>query len=103
MFILQSIIQRYSDIMPRVTIFFGYVIQVIRVSANFYQQLPSNLSPMNNNEDAAILKEQAYEVMESIEDNVEYLCDEYMMSGEKVWVMISALCDAKLAHFPQDD
>ena len=55
-----------------------------------------------NNEDAAILQEQAYEVMETVEDNVEYLCDEYMMSGEKVWVMISALCEAKLAHFPHE-
>ena len=49
------------------------------------------------------LQEQAYNVMEIIEDNVEYLCDEYTLSGEKVWVMISALCEAKLAHFPQDD
>ena len=24
------------------------------------------------------------------------------MSGEKVWVMISALCEAKLAHFPEE-
>ena len=58
---------------------------------------------MNNNEETKLLQEQAYEVMETVEDNVEYLCDEYMMSGEKVWVMISALCEAKLAHFPQDD
>ena len=49
------------------------------------------------------LQEQAYNVMEIIEDNVEYLCDEYTLSGEKVWVMISALCEAKLKHFPQDD
>ena len=56
-----------------------------------------------NNEDAAILQEQAYEVMETVEDNVEYLCDEYMMSGEKVWVMISALCEAKLANFPHEE
>jgi len=58
---------------------------------------------MNNNEERAILQEQAYEVMESIEDNVEYLCDEFMMSGEKVWVMISALCEAKLANFPNEE
>ena len=57
---------------------------------------------MNNNEEHAILQEQAYNVMEIIEDNVEYLCDEYMMSGEKVWVMISALCEAKLANFPNE-
>ena len=58
---------------------------------------------MNNNEDATILREQAYNVMETVEDNVEYLCDEYMMSGEKVWVMISALCEAKLANFPHEE
>ena len=57
---------------------------------------------MNNNEDATILREQAYNVMATVEDNVEYLCDEYMMSGEKVWVMISALCEAKLANFPNE-
>ena len=45
------------------------------------------------------LQEQAYNVMEIIEDNVEYLCDEYTLSGEKVWVMISALSDYKLAEF----
>ena len=55
-----------------------------------------------NNEDTTILQEQAYEVMETVEDNVEYLCDNYMMSGEKVWVMISALCEAKPAHFPNE-
>ena len=58
---------------------------------------------MNNNEDATILREQAYNVMETVEDNVEYQCDEYMMSGEKVWVMISALCEAKLANFPHEE
>ena len=52
-----------------------------------------------NNEEHAILQEQAYEVMETVEDNVEYLCDEYMMSGEKVWVMIRALRDYKLTEF----
>ena len=58
---------------------------------------------MNNNEETKLLQEQAYEVMETVEDNVEYLCDEYMMSGEKVWGMISALCEAKLAHFPHEE
>ena len=58
---------------------------------------------MNNNEETKLLQEQAYEVMETVEDNVEYLCDEYMMSGEKVWVMISALCEAKLANFPNEE
>ena len=50
-----------------------------------------------------ILQQQAYDVMETIEDSVEHLCDEYRLSGEKVWVMISALCDYKLNEFPEED
>ena len=46
------------------------------------------------------LQDQAITVLETIEDSVEYLCDDNCLSGEKVWVMISALCDAKLAEFP---
>ena len=48
------------------------------------------------------LHEEAITVLDTIEDTVEYLCDENLLSGEKVWVMISALCDAKLAQFPLD-
>ena len=96
MFTLLSYTQKSSDITPSVTNFF-------RVSAANSHYKPCNPSPMNNNEDATILREQAYNVMETVEDNVEYLCDEYMMSGEKVWVMISALCDAKLANFPHEE
>ena len=96
MFIHLSYIQRYANTPPSVTNFF-------RVSAANSHYKPCNPSLMNNNEETKLLQEQAYEVMETVEDNVEYLCDEYMMSGEKVWVMISALCEAKLAHFPQHD
>ena len=46
------------------------------------------------------LREEAINILETIEDTVEYLCDDNSLSGEKVWVMISALCDAKLAEFP---
>ena len=95
MFIPQSIIQRYSDITPSVTNFF-------RVSAANSHYKPCNPSPMNNNEETKLLQEQAYEVMETVEDIVEHICDENRMSGEKVWVMISALCEAKLAHFPEE-
>ncbi len=49
------------------------------------------------------LREEAYNVMETIEDSVEHLCDEYRLSGEKVWVMISALCEYKLNEFPEED
>ena len=40
------------------------------------------------------LQQQAIEVMETIEDSVEYICNEYQLSGEKVWTMIAALADA---------
>jgi len=46
------------------------------------------------------LQSQAIEVMELIEDSVEYFCNENVISGEKVWTMIAALADAKLAQFP---
>ena len=49
-----------------------------------------------------ILQQQAHLVLEHVEDIVEHICDENTMSGEKVWVMISALCEAKLAHFPEE-
>ena len=47
-----------------------------------------------------ILQQQATLVMEHVEDIVEHICDEERISGEKVWVMINALSDAKLAEFP---
>ena len=46
------------------------------------------------------LESQAIEVMELIEDSVEYFCTENVISGEKVWTMVAALADAKLAQFP---
>ena len=49
------------------------------------------------------LREQAINILEQIEDTVEYICDENLLSGEKVWVMIHALSEAKLAEFPLDD
>ena len=46
------------------------------------------------------LKNEAYEIMELIEDVVEYHCDENYISGEKMWVMINALSAYKLQDFP---
>ena len=40
------------------------------------------------------------EIMELIEDVVEYHCDEKYISGEKMWVMINALSTYKLKEFP---
>jgi len=46
------------------------------------------------------LHNEAYEVMELIEDVVEYHCDEKYISGEKMWVLINALSQYKLKQFP---
>ena len=46
------------------------------------------------------LHNEAYEVMELIEDVVEYHCDEKYISGEKMWVLIHALSQYKLNQFP---
>tara|TARA_B100001029_G_C15043213_1_gene445182 strand:- start:1609 stop:1785 length:177 start_codon:yes stop_codon:yes gene_type:complete len=46
------------------------------------------------------LQNEAYEVMELIEDVVEYHCDEKYISGEKMWVLINALSQYKLKEFP---
>ena len=52
---------------------------------------------MSNNEQ---LQNEATEVMLVLEDCVEHLCHENLISGEKVWVMIGALAEAKLNEFP---
>ena len=95
MFTLLSYTQRSSDITPSVTNFF-------RVSAANSHKLCTNHLQQMYNETPEMLQEQAYNVMETVEDIVEHICDENTMSGEKVWVMISALCEAKLAHFPEE-
>lgn len=50
-----------------------------------------------------LLQFQATNVMEVIEDSVESICDEHVISGEKVWTMIGALADVKLQEFPLDE
>jgi|TARA_E500000305_G_scaffold109137_1_gene113373 hypothetical protein len=55
-------------------------------------------NPMNENE---LLEMQSVEVMELIEDSVEYICNENVLSGQKVWTMIVALAEAKLNQFPK--
>ena len=57
---------------------------------------------MINNEEQQ-LKEEAIEVLNTLEDSVEYLCREFKLSGEKVWTMIAALSDVKLREFPPED
>ena len=56
---------------------------------------------MNNNERQK-LQNDAVNLLELIEDTSEHFCDEYRVSGEQFYVMMSALCDAKLRQFPID-
>ena len=56
---------------------------------------------MNNNETHK-LQNDAVNLLDTIEDVSEYFCDEYRISGEQFYVMMSALCDAKLRQFPVD-
>ena len=48
-----------------------------------------------------LLQEQAINVLETIEDSVESICDEHVIRGEKVWTMIYALAEVKLNQFPE--
>ena len=50
-----------------------------------------------------ILQQQATLVLEHVEDIVEHICDENRISGEKVWVMINALSEAKINEYPFPD
>ena len=50
-----------------------------------------------------ILQQQATLVLEHVEDIVEHICDENTISGEKVWVMINALSEAKISEYPDHD
>ena len=49
------------------------------------------------------LEYEAAEVLEMLEDMVEYVCKEHTISGEKVYYMINELSRIKLNEFPQDE
>ena len=57
---------------------------------------------MHNNNETERLHEQAVSLLELIEDTSEHFCDENTISGEQFYVMMKALCDAKLQEFPFD-
>jgi hypothetical protein len=38
------------------------------------------------------------ELMELVEDTIEYFCDQEIVSGQTAWTAVSALAEAKLAH-----
>ena len=48
------------------------------------------------------LESEAMEVLEMMEDMVEYVCREQQISGEKVYFLINELSRIKLNEFPQD-
>ena len=56
---------------------------------------------MNHNERIK-LQNDAINLLELIEDTSEHFCDEHFVSGEQFYVMMKALCDAKLKEFPFD-
>ena len=56
--------------------------------------------PMTNEQQQ--LQNEAAEVLEMLEDMVEYVCKEHTISGEKVYFMINELSRIKLQQFPQD-
>ena len=49
------------------------------------------------------LEYEAAEVLEMLEDMVEYVCNEHRISGEKVYFMINELSRIKLSQFPQEE
>ena len=57
--------------------------------------------PMTNEQRQ--LEYEAAEVLEMLEDMVEYVCKEHTISGEKVYFMINELSRIKLNEFPQDE
>ena len=57
--------------------------------------------PMTNEQKQ--LEYEAAEILEMMEDMVEYVCKEHMISGEKVYFMINELSRIKLQQFPQEE
>ena len=45
----------------------------------------------------------AINLLEVIEDTVQYFCDENRVSGEKVWHMIASLSELKCGYFPYNN
>ena len=38
------------------------------------------------------------DLIDTVEDAVAYICDEYMISGELAWVIVESLAEAKIAQ-----
>ena len=39
------------------------------------------------------------DLVEILEDSVEYFCNENMVSGELTWIIVQTLAEAKIAQF----
>jgi hypothetical protein len=39
------------------------------------------------------------DLVELLEDSVEYFCNENMVSGELTWIIVQTLAEAKIAQF----
>ena len=57
---------------------------------------------MNNEPISQQRQEQLIEMMEVMEDTVEYFCDIHLVSGEIAWTMVASLADAKLGQFDHE-
>ncbi len=47
---------------------------------------------------ATVSRETSDELIELLEDTIEYFCDGNMMSGEVVWTMVECIAAAKVAE-----
>ena len=47
---------------------------------------------------ATLDREVHKDIVEAIEDTVEYACDHHMLSGELVWTVVECLAMAKIAQ-----
>ena len=57
---------------------------------------------MNNEPISEQRQQQLIEMMEVMEDTVEYFCDQQMVSGEIAWTMVASLADAKIGQFEHE-
>ncbi len=76
------------------------IVEGTKLPLLFYYPITPNRPMSSNNEQ---LQNEATEVMLVLEDCVEHICRENTLSGEKVWVMVGALAEAKLKEFPVDE
>ena len=68
--------------------------------SKFHPQIVHNPPPNAMTNEQFKLQNEAMEVLETLEDMVEYVCREQQISGEKVWTMVNELSRIKLNEFP---